>query len=134
MTGILVGTTTFEPYGGSYAYDSNGMVLSYRLEENNFEGYLGMLKTKTMAEFKEVLKDESRFVSFKSYSKDKYAKIISTFKARYTQWVQFDNKTYIDLNDPKVLPYTLMDPIDPLLPSDSRYRKDVPLRRAGRME
>jgi len=80
------------------------------------------------------LKKESRFVSFKPYGKDKYSKIISEFEARYTQWVKFGNKTYIDLNDKKVLPYILEDPIDPLLPSDSRYRKDVPLRKQGKMD
>lgn len=134
MTGVLVGTTTFQPYGGSYAYDSNGVVLTYKLNDSNFEGYLGMLKAKTMAEFQETLKKESRFVSFKPYGKDKYSKIISEFEARYTQWVKFGNKTYIDLNDKKVLPYILEDPIDPLLPSDSRYRKDVPLRKQGKMD
>lgn len=31
ITGVLIGTTTFEPYGGSYIYDSNKCVLTYEL-------------------------------------------------------------------------------------------------------
>ena len=48
MTGVLVGTTTFETFGGSYMYDSNNCVLTYKMGDNNtFEGNLGILNYKT---------------------------------------------------------------------------------------
>ena len=52
LTGVLIGTTTFQIYGGSYTYDSNNCVLTYELKDKGtFEGYLGLLNHKTMKEF-----------------------------------------------------------------------------------
>jgi len=60
MVGIMVGEMKFCAFGGSYAYDSQGLVLTYQHDDNkdhNFEGYIGILKHKAARQFEKTLKD-----------------------------------------------------------------------------
>ena len=92
-------------------YDSNNCVLTYKMgDDHTFQGYLGTLNYKTRKDFQEKLKDPQRFMGFKAYGKDKYSKIISTFRARYTQWVKFDDRQYLNTNSPAFLPYNHLEP------------------------
>ena len=80
------------------------------------------------------MKDYDRFLGFKAYGKDKYSRILSTFRARYTQWVTFDGKEYVNTNNAQYLPYNHIEPFEYQLPSDSRNRKDIQLLQEGRVD
>lgn len=73
------------------------------------------------------MKDPERFICFKGYSRDKYSKVLSEFKGKYTQWVRFDDKEYVNLNNPVILPCQLLEPFEHQLTSDSRRRRDIQL-------
>jgi hypothetical protein len=60
--------------------------------------------------------------------------VLSRFKARYTQWACFDDQEYINLNDPAVLPWNVVEPFEPRLPSDSSRRRDIQLLKEKQIE
>ena len=80
------------------------------------------------------MKEYDRFLSFKAYDKEKYTKIFSKFTARYTQWVRFDDKEYVNTKNNRYLPYNILEPFEYQLPTDSRNRKDIKLLRDNRAD
>lgn len=93
ITGILFGETAFRSFGGSYVYDSRGLVLTYEMGgENTFEGYLGLLNFKAKSHFQEILNKPDRFIKFSAYGQEEYSKVLHRFSARYANWISFDGK------------------------------------------
>ena len=54
--------------------------------------------------------------------------------ACWTRYVSFNQKHYLDFQDPKWLPFVPTAENMKLLPSDSRHRKDIELRKQHKIK
>ena len=138
LSGYLIGRYAFMPDGACYCYDEqNQLVSSYGVEEKDImRGYIGKLTHPAWVKFKALVDSkkqgdiEKRCSEFKNISQNKYEKVYSRMEAIWSKGILYDEKVYIDYQQqqwrpPKLSKKTRQD----ILPSDSRYRKDVQLRR-----
>lgn len=132
FSGFILGDHKFEAYGGFYAYNNKKLVcsVSSRDKKNFFEGYIGNLKPKYELDFFTKVRSGERFAKFPFYERKCFDTVFSALQMAYNNKTVFDGRDYLNLHDDKYLPFLPEEIEDKrlLLKSDSRFRKDIPLR------